>query len=820
MFKLRKVFIFLLVFLGFIVSVNASILFQSNNMSNFTTIETDWDIYEDYIKFNASGTNRFIKLTYDPVPSSYYVSFEIKEETISGEAIFQLCDSVGCAAQSVYTYLADDWHYYVASWNNLNTNSGTTWHNVTFLIHEGNWTFDFWQDEIKYLSAGGFRNNNPVSDFQFRGKGSADDLWIKNFCIYTNSNDECFGSGSGSTITTNIKEYYNETPILIELNESSGVIGNFSYVLDGGALTLIESNVNTTNLNITLTEGQRNFSWYFDNVNVLNETTIIDLTPPNITVIGSIVQDFLVNFSTIFNVTDSLSGVASCTLNATYLENVTNASQYNRFVNCSDTVHFNAAGVYEGFLFAQDNAGNIATLRINGTIQPFIYFNFFESNGSQISNYSANILQPDGFLDTFTNKNNPLNVSPFNNNTLDLGNYTIQFSKLGYITTNFSVDINETSGGTVYNFTISDAVISLIIKDKFTNELINGTNFTIALLSNIGLQTSTVTGYKNISNTFLTSGEVRITVSNNDYFTEDIFFNFNNEELIEQTIYLTNINESNAGVVIIEVLDNLGQPRSGILVQALQWNPSLSTFVKVSEGQTGLDGKSTLNVILEDKIYVFKAIDGDVTETSPQYRLLSTDNGKTISLTIGDAVGERSYLFQNLNYNIRELSYVNNISTLRFDWEDINGLSTTVCFATYRYRGLSETFLNRNCTTGSSGSHLQAFNLNTSNNILIKGQVKLGDSYYTLKTFDYPSQFSLPSLVISLNFTMFVIPILFLVALALGIYLTSVHLGVIFSILAAGFSIYLVPSLLTGGIVAFLMGVNSLILWAVVGGRR
>ena len=119
-------------------------------------------------------------------------------------------------------------------------------------------------------------------------------------------------------------------------------------------------------------------------------------------------------------------------VNITYLENVTNASQQDRLINCTDTSVFTKAGLYNGFINASDLAGIIETLSVNGTIEPIIYIYFKDVYGNDISNYSASVVNNNITQYTVTNHNNPLNISPFYNGSLALGNYTFLFNKIGY----------------------------------------------------------------------------------------------------------------------------------------------------------------------------------------------------------------------------------------------------------------------------------------------------------------------------------------------------------------------------------------------------
>jgi len=394
------------------------------------------------------------------------------------------------------------------------------------------------------------------------------------------------------------------------------------------------------------------------------------------------------------------------------------------------------------------------------------------------------------------------------------------FQKFGYVQSYF----NFTNNQSTYNnltFEAQQAEMQITIRDKTTLEIINNVTFNLELVGGTGIITDTNnSGQINISDLLFVAGDYRLITSSGDYYTEDTFFTFTNEEILALDIYVTNISEPNAGLVTIAVVDGLGQSIPSAIVQALQWDGDTSQFILVSSGQTGLDGKATMNIILEDKVYIFRATSNGLTADSPETRLTIAENGKTITIPLASTIGERDYLFRSLIMDIQEISYVDNISTIQFDWVDQNGISQTICLNTYRTIGLTEKRLSTSCTSGVSGSYLQAFNINTSLNINIKAEVKVGDTYYPQKSFNYASDSSLPSIISYLKFEFVVIPMLFLMSIALAIKLQHLPLGFFMLAISSGVSLYLVPSLITGGIVVFLDFVAILMIWGAVGGKK
>lgn len=527
-------------------------------------------------------------------------------------------------------------------------------------------------------------------------------------------------------------------------------------------------------------------------------TFYVDTINPSLTdTLTTEYNSYDIDLTSYITYSDENSGIDYC--NVTF-----NTSQTTICSNSS--FRFATAGNHTYNITVRDMSGNENTSSGVIYVNPNFYVYFEDESSNPVTNFSIN----------GTNYTTMFNGTLFE---YGFGTHTFQFIKLGFEPTTFNLTFNNTADINT-TFSLVEAKISVTIRDKVTLDIINGTNFTIEVIGEFGILTSTSTGQLNISSVLLPEGEYRIVVSSGSYYSEDVFFNFTNQEVIDVTLYVTHINETNAGTVVISTVDGLGQAIAGSIVQALQWDGSTSSFIRVSEGQTGLDGKVTLNIILEDKIYVFRATKTGITEDSPEYRLLTTDNGKTITITLSSEIGERTYLFRSLLYTITEDSYVGNTSTISFDWTDLTGTSQTVCLNAYRYIGLSETRLSTSCTSGASGTYTQAFVLNTTQNIKIKGEVKIGDGYHTLKTFDYPAESSLPNLISFLKFEFVVIPLLFFLAIAIGIKAEAIQISFILLMVASGWSLYLVPSMITGGIVMFLNFMAALMIWGAIGGRR
>ena len=656
--------------------------------------------------------------------------------------------------------------------------------------------------------------------------GSLDEFSIYDKVLNQSEITELYNSGTGfnpyTTTGTQITfnnptngQWINSTNF--DLNVSFSQLINSTYTLNGGSNTTLGTDVNNATASLTgVANVYNNISVYTSDNESSSITFGIDTIAPNISIIGSLTQnEFEVDFSTIFNVTDSFSGLASCTLNATYLENVTNASQYDQVVDCDATTTFGAAGQYLGVLTAVDNAGNTAVLEVNGTIEPFVYINFKDSLGVNVPDYDINIIHPSGYTEEYINTSNPVAVSPFFNGSLDLGEYNITFSKLGYLLQTFQLNISFDSGGDVQNYTVSDSKIIINMLRKDNSQVITGETFIADFIATVGANANTTTGELEVTNVFFLNEEYQVTITSENYITETLIFNFNNQEELEIDAYFIEKNSTDVGTVFVKVVDLGSKPVKGAKVVAQQWDSATSSFITVTQALTGEDGLANMNVILNDENYKFLATYLTSSGESGIEIIESSENGKTIIVVLDSNVAVQNYLFQNLDYTITE-SYneETNISTITFQWNNLDGINQEVCINRYRTISNSETLQAEQCTTGSSGELIQAYYINSSNKVTIKGEVKVNGAFYTLKTFSYYPQGSVSNILLDLNLAPFIIPILFLIAIAIGLLMENIYIGSFLLTVASGFSLLLVPTLINGGIVAFFFFVGWMVISA------
>lgn len=685
------------------------------------------------------------------------VAFWVKldDETTS----YNLFGKNGAAFRAQWVTSADDFYFQVNGEGSLYTTLNldwTQWHHIVLT----------WDGSNKYIYVDGAHNINgtaavstPSTGNLYLGhnsvntnerlKGSLDEFAIFDITLNADEVAELYNGGEGFTypyvvavptpqITLNITngDIFNYTPINVSMDTTSNV--NMSVYLND-VLNQTFTDTNSTSISLDFPEGVNNLSFKSEDENGINWNNISitnDYTAPNISIIGNLSQDFVTNFSQVFNVTDALSGLASCTINATYLENVTNASQYDKFVNCTDTTTFGAAGLYNGLVTATDNAGNIATLNVNGTIEVYVYLNFFDENATAISNYSAIIYHPDGEIETITNTSNPIELSPYHNDTLDIGTYWVTFSKLGYDLYNISVNINETSGGISYNYSVPGALIEIAVYDLTDYQIINGSNTTIEIIGDSFSEIyTTTTGYLNITSLLMQEETYSIVVSNPSYETTSTSFNFNNQEVIEVAAYMTplELNDTLIADIIIRVVDDYQSPLRGLAVLQYVWDSGQSQYVQANLKATDYNGETSFKVFLNTKRYNFCAeyLGVQYCETDLFLNINTQEVVIEIPISELDVFDEDSIYDVDFSYTLTNTTIDiagTNYTSVTFSYNNPNLDVDNYCLKVYQVENLQRTLVANQCSTSHTAGLSVNILENTSNTYVAVATIQVGDA--------------------------------------------------------------------------------------------
>lgn len=599
---------------------------------------------------------------------------------------------------------------------------------------------------------------------------------------------EQFTSASGITFNNPTQnQYLNSTSFL--LNVSFTQITNSTYKLNGGLETTLGTNENESTANLTGIEG-------------LNTLTVFTNTSGDL-------SNSSINFTI-----DTINPIIT---NNIPLES--NSYSFNgSWFSCSDTniylcyVEINGFNQSSGSDFTLNNNGNlnyvITAIDLGGNtvtdsgvlfVNPYQYFYFEETDTTPITNF-------DFGGQTFTN------YAQFLTYDLGLGTSSLTFEKVGYQTQTFNITLTNTSNiNTTY--TISNAKIIINMLRKNDSTVISGETFTVEFIATVGATDSTSTGELIVENTFFQPENYVVTITSANYLTEQLFFYFNNQEVLEIDAYFIEKNSTEVGTVFIKVTDLGGSPVKSANVYAEQWDASTSSFKSVSQGITGEDGLASVSVILNDKNYKFSASSGDRTGESVIEIIDTTENGKTIVIPLDSDLAVQNYLFKKLDYTITDsFNNATNISTISVSWSNLDGLNQELCINRYRTLANSEKLQESNCDTAVSGELIQAYFINSSLDVSVKVEVKYNNAYFTLKTFQFEPNTSPSNLLLDTNLAPFVIPILFILSIALGLYIENLYIGTFLLTLSTGVSLLLVPTLTNGGITAFFFFLGYLII--------
>ena len=599
------------------------------------------------------------------------------------------------------------------------------------------------------------------------------------------------------------------------LNTSTNDLVNHSYSLDGAGLVQYATNNLNSSVNLNLTEGSYNISFFAQN-NETNVTSsifsfIVDLTPPTIDVLLPLTTDsYEVNFSNVVNVTDNLSGLASCTINITYLTSVEPDSDF--FINCTDTQTFTRAGFYEGFLQTEDNAGNAATLLANGTINPVISVFFNSTNGTEVTNYSATVTDPLGDISQLLlNTNNPVNLTPIVNGTLIEGDYTIQFDKLGFATQNFTVAVNSTNAGINLTFNVTPSEIVVRIFDRETNTLLTGLT-TITLQATIGFNGTTTTGLINITDINFISEQYQILAEHAGYDTETVYFNYNNQELINVDIFMLNTTQPEAGRINIIVKNSLSQFVESAVCSALEWRPSESAFVSVAQGLSNVIGETRLNIQLNTVIYKFSCTKDSFT-TITNAQIIQIDDS-SLTIILNDIILAPTPLFPNLVTSLTNTTLNATHQLITYNFADSDGLTTEACLRVFLVNGNRQTFDTENCVSSATGTILLTVDTNTSSNVLIQGTLTTPDVVnFVTDSLTIKGTGNLAGQLAKIGLDILLPTMFMLLGLGLGILLSKIEIAVVFMVIASWMSVAFVPTILKSSIAMFITVVVAMMLW-------
>ncbi len=432
-------------------------------------------------------------------------------------------------------------------------------------------------------------------------------------------------------------------------------------------------------------------------------------------------------------------------------------------------------------------------------IQPFQFFRFNDTNtNTLITNYTFGGVDSVGNLVTLDARN------------FTFGNNTLTFEKVGFISSNFTIVFNNTMQ---INDTIdvNIATIVLSIFNRETLDLLNGTTF-ITLQSSVGFNGTTTTGLLNISNTNFLSEQYQILAEHAGFTSENVFFNYNNQEILNVNIFMLNSTSPDTGTIQIIVKNSLSQLVESAVCSALEWRPSQSAFITVAQGLTNVNGETLLNIELNTKIYKFSCTK-DVFTTVTNAQIVQID-GSSLTIILNDILLVPTTLFPNLATSLTNSSINATHQLVTYTFSDSDGLTTEGCLQSFFVNGNRQTFIEESCISSSTGSILLTVDINQSSDIRMQGVLTTPTvTDYVTDTLTFKGFGNIAFEFAKVGLDILIPTIFILLGLGLGILLLNINIAVILMATGAWLAVALVPSVMSGSIAMFITVIVGFMLW-------
>jgi hypothetical protein len=591
--------------------------------------------------------------------------------------------------------------------------------------------------------------------------------------IYTNG-ISLFEELTEKQILHNISEFYNSENISIQINTTTE--SNLSYSLNNGTLTSICNNCTSQVLDLnSLSEG--NYSIFLLSEDELGQENLtvnftIDLTTPTI-------NNNILNTYYSYNISSFNS---SC--NDLFLDYCNISLNNQNLALNSSNITLNNNGNITYLITAKDLAGN--SINESGVllINPRIFFNFNHS-GTLIENYSfGNRADSSGFI----------NYTIYNDGLI-IGNNSLIFDKFGYILQNFSFTLNNSKQNN-FSFGVIPARIDISLYDRESQNLLNQETI-IQLIGPVGNTTSTNNGTAILKAINGNAGEYQLIIESENYTTETVYFNFNNQEILGLDVYLLSLDALDFGFVNIILNAETGQFISNAVCEAQEWIPSQSAHLKRAEAKTDTQGKAVLNIEVGTKSYKFKCSKGD-SSISSQSQIIS-ESGSNIPLTL--PVGLQIYTpkFKTIEYDLDSEIFNSTHSRVFFTWDETTNVNVEACLKSYQLIGTIKNIIDETCSSTSSGeiqiitqtNNTYSLNLvGFINNQEVGNIVFIGDQSYGKQFQNYKLDILIPL-------------IFMLIGISAGYFIkpNNIYFSVIAIMITTPFSLLIVPHIISFTIV-------------------
>jgi hypothetical protein len=651
-------------------------------------------VYQDSPNSNYGTDNELYVQVRTNVAMRSYVNFDLDRESINAQdvanATLNMYQYTSASTSSSYTiefyYCSSDFTESTITWNNQA--SQVTGCDVspfgTYLMNEGNgWkTFDI-TDEIQSNLEQSF-TIKVISNIEQSGS-TARNVRLSSSEYATTSlrprlNIETFGTPD---LNLNYSSFYNTNNISINLTNEGGDLTNMSYSLDNGTLTSICNNCNSTTLNLTgLSEGSHSILFVSEDENgQLNSTAsfTVDTGAPSITNNNSLEINsyvFPLNFSC-----DDIN-IDACIIEF--------EDENKTYTDLNKTFTTNGNHTYT--IHATDLAGNYWNETSSVFVNPEIEILFFDENSGQIYNFT---------LENIAYENSS-NIKIYD---YGLGNFTLEFQRLGYVKKNITLEFTNISGlSSQYNISFAKIVINLY--DRETSAAIND-SYSVQISGPSGISEEG-TGEIIIQDSQLLSGDYSIIVNSDGYSNGFKSFSYDNQKLLDLDFYLFK-NSTDIKNIYVYVQSSFVNSEDGVVVVLEEYDTATQKFKAVSEATTS-NSRVRFEVELGIKIYRVCAYgDSVISCLKPDRVFYLEDEEFTIDLRdnlIIDSINLKDYVYSISN------TTENNLTTVNFNFRDKKAQVQSFCMDVYYLSGIKYLLLSENCVDDYQGSIERNINSN------------------------------------------------------------------------------------------------------------
>lgn len=572
-------------------------------------------------------------------------------------------------------------------------------------------------------------------------------------------------------------------------NISTNANINMSYKLYNESFSLIkESSFSNNSLTGTFKLFNLTEQKYFIDILAFNNevntstgnlTFTIDLTPPSVNLTLPNEYNSYFNFNISQYIEFSNNG-STCLVNVLYnlsLENTINCNNTNYNFSFNGDYTFNATITD----LANNSANDVSIMLVN----PYQYFNFQLANGTAVTNYTFGGTQ----FDTVAN-------FTVYNDILNLGNNTLTFEKLGYVSENFTFNINLTSDLNI-TFNVSQAQIIVNIFDRQTgSKLLQLVDIVILGLGN----KSTSNGTAIFKDFNFVAGDYHIEASSSGFYTSEQDFTYTSESNAIINMYLLNSTFEGSTTLVVPVIDEFFNVIQGADTRLLEYDSSIFGFKEVSSCLTNSNGECKFLIEVTTKTYIIttsKEIGGviftDQSSINGEIFLPDISAGEEIpgqiflnnlvlklssTLSTPGTIGLIIDSPKDVNETIISQNGTSTVINLPVSFTSQSGLAYTVCLEVYRVTGDSfSNAISPVCLTAASGI------LPTSNIILnndfdyeVRVTYEFDDVTVIYQTYKYPNTKSFVQIILNSGFASPAIMFLWIILLSVALYLRNIAL--------------------------------------------